>query len=106
MNRQKIIEAIQNQKMIIVHYRKENGGEFDNREIAPFDLFPKEDKEGNMREKIWGYFYGDFNKRAGDFSTYLDNINNIEILKEDFNGSEVRRLLNWIGKSMTIQRNW
>ena len=101
--KEKIIHAIQNQLMLEIRYRKVSR-EWDKRIIAPYDLFPKRDK--NEFEK---YFLQGCSEKCGElsgFSTYLENIEVVDILDKNFSGEEVKKVLSYPNKQPYISRNW
>lgn len=101
--KQKIINSIQSQQMLEIRYRKVNG-EWDEKTIAPYDLYPKRDKNGHERDCLWGCSekYGQIEK---GFSTYLENIDQMIVLDKHFSGREVERILDPKNQPY-ISRNW
>jgi hypothetical protein len=100
-----LMEAIKNQKMVDVNFRKESSREWVNREIAPYDIFEKEDKNGVSREVLLGYCWDHGDGREDVIQVYLDNIDKVDLLEESFSGSEVEQLIN-PKKPPVISRNW
>jgi len=106
MHKQKIIEAIQNQQMLKITFRKESDDNWVKRNVAPYDVYPRENKKSGMIEDILsGYTERDFEREAHTVLIYLNNIQSITELKETFDGPEIRRLLK-VKKAPYISRNW
>jgi len=104
--KQKIIEAIQNQNMLSINFRKESDGSYVERDIAPYDIYPKEDSKSRIaREMLLGYEEGGFNRDSHVVTIYLDNIHNISVLDETFDGYRIRRIID-PKQSPNIPRNW
>lgn len=101
---QKIIQAIQEQNMLSVRYRKV-GGEYDEKVVAPYDVYPKKNKNGYTRDCLLGCSEKFGQLRKG-FLVYLDNIDSVSILSKSFLGMEVKRLLDNPRNNPNISRNW
>lgn len=101
---QEIIEAIQKRLMLEIQYRKVSG-EFDEKVIAPYDLYPDEDKEGYQQERLLGCSEESGRLTSG-FSTYLENIEQLTVLDRRFLGEDVKEILNFPDKQPYIERNW
>lgn len=101
---QKIIQAIQKQNMLRVRYRKESG-EYDEKVVAPYDVYPKKDRNGYTRECLLGCSEKLGQLRKG-FLVYLDNIDSIFVLSQSFSGMEVKKLLDNPRNTPNNPRNW
>ena len=103
---ERIIDAIQNQNMLRISFRKETDNSFVERDIAPYDVFPKEDSKSRFqRDMLLGYDYGDFNHKGHVATIYLDTMQDVVVSKEKFNGAEIKRLIN-PNQSPNISRDW
>jgi hypothetical protein len=106
MYKQQIIDAIQNQQMIKISFRREKDDNWVTRNVAPYDVYPRENKQSELTEDILlGYAEIDSGHEAHPVSIYLDNIQTVVGLNETFDGSEIRRLLK-VKKAPYIPRNW
>jgi hypothetical protein len=106
MYEQKIIEAIRDQQMLRISFRREKDNSWVSRNVAPYDVYPRENKQSGFMENILlGYAERDFEHEAHAVSIYLNNIQSITELNEAFNGSEIRRLLK-VKNPPYIARNW
>ncbi len=106
MYKEKIINAIQGQNMLRINFRKETDNSFVERDMAPYDVFPKEDPKSRLqRDILLGYDYSDFNHKGHVATVYLDTIQNVTVLNENFNGAEIKKLIN-PKQSPNISRNW
>ncbi len=106
MYKQKIIEAIQNQQMLKISFRREKDDNWVSREVAPYDVYPRENKEsGFMEDILFGYAERDFEHEPHIVSIYLNNIRSIDDINEAFDGPEIRRLLK-VKKVPYVSRNW
>jgi len=100
-----LIKAIQNQKMVEIVFRKETDQDWAEREVAPYDIYNKEDKDGNIRRTLLGYCWKHKDYKAAPIYVYLDTAHRVEILGERFDGNEVK----WLIKPKAppnIPRNW
>ncbi len=106
MHKQRIIEAIQNQQMLRITFRRESDDNLVARDVAPYDVYPQENKKSGFTEDILlGYTEADFEHGAHVVSIYLDNIQSITELHKKFNGDEIKRLLK-VRHSPHVSRNW
>lgn len=106
MYKEIIVQAIHNQNMLRISLRKETDDSFVERDIAPYDVFPKEDlKSRFQRDMLLGWDEGGFNHRSHVTTIYLDNIQNISVLSENFDGDMIQRLIN-PKQVPNISRNW
>lgn len=106
MHKQKIIEAIQNQQTLKISFRREKDDNWVSRNVAPYDIYPRENKQsGFMEDILLGYAERDFEHEAHVVSIYLNNIQSVTELSQSFNGNEIRRLLK-IKRPPYVSRNW
>lgn len=106
MYKQQIIDAIQNQQMLRITFRRESDDNWVMRNVAPYDVYPRENKKSGFTEDILlGYAEADFEHEAHAVSIYLDNIQTVSELDKKFNGEEIRRLLK-VRRPPYISRNW
>lgn len=106
MYKQKIIEAIHNQQMLKITFRRESDDNWVTRDVAPYDVYPRENKQsGFMEDILLGYAEADFEHKAHAVSIYLDNVQSIIELDKRFNGAEIRRLLK-VRRPPYVSRNW
>lgn len=106
MHKQDIINAIQLQKILKISFRREKDDNWITRNVAPYDVYPRENKQSGFTEDILlGYAERDFEHEAHVVSIYLNNIHSIIELSQTFNGSEIRRLLK-VKKAPYVPRNW
>jgi hypothetical protein len=106
MDKQDIIRAIQNQKMLKIYFRKEKDDSSVSRNIAPYDVYPRENKQSGYAEDILlGYAEKDMEYEAHAVSIYLNNIQSITELDGNFDGPEIRRLLK-VKRAPYVQRDW
>jgi predicted DNA-binding transcriptional regulator YafY len=95
MHKQKIIEAIQNQKWLRITFRRERDDQYVTRIVAPYDIFPQEsEKYHKERYRLIGYTKAHEDYRPGVISLYLDNIIKVSETEEHFDGPKIRRLIN------------
>lgn len=100
-----LIMAIQGQQMVEIQFRKETDQDWAVREVAPYDIYQKADKNGNVRRILLGYCWRHKNYKAAPINVYLDTIVRVEVLSERFDGSQIRRLIN-PKMSSNIPRSW
>lgn len=106
MFKQKIIDAIHNQQILRISFRREGDGDWVTRNVAPYDVYPRQNKQsGFMEDILFGYAKRDFEHEAHVVSIYLNNMQTVSELAELFDGSEIRRLLG-VKKAPYISRNW
>jgi len=106
MHKQKIIEAIHNQQMLKISFRRESDNDYVTRNVAPYDVYPTENKQSGLMEDILlGYAERDFEHEAHAVSIYLSNIQSVIALNQTFDGPEIRRLLK-VKRSPYVSRNW
>ncbi len=106
MYKQKIIEAIQSQQMLKISFRREKDDNWVSRNVASYDVYPRENKQsGFMEDILLGYAERDFEHEAHAVSIYLNNVQSVTKLGQTFNGSEIRRLLK-VKKPPYVSRNW
>ena len=101
----KIIEAIQNQSLVKIYFHKEDSHQREERNIAPYDIYPQKDKGGRERDYLLGYSEENFNIPDRPFSQYLNNIESSTILDKKFDGQGLKRLLN-PKNPPNIPRSW
>lgn len=99
-----IIRAIQSLQMVNIRYRKVSG-DFDEKTVAPYDVYPKKDKDGYIRDCLLGCSekYGGLEK---GFLVYLDSVDSVSILNKRFSGEEVKRLLDYPKNNPSVSRDW
>ena len=100
-----IVKAIQNQNLIKIYFHKEDSYQREERNIAPYDIYPQKDKSGRERDYLIGYSEENFDIPDRPFSQYLDNMEGATILDKKFDGQELKRLLNPKNRPY-ISRNW
>lgn len=106
MYKEQIIEAIQNQQMLKISFRREKDGNWVSRNVAPYDVYSRENKQSGFTEDILlGYAERDFEHEPHAVSIYLNNIQSVTALDQAFNGPEIRRLLK-VKRSPNVPRNW
>ena len=106
MYKQRIINAIQSQRMLRICFRRERDNNWVTRGVAPYDVYPRENKKIGFAEDILlSYAEADLEHKAHAVSIYLDNIQSITELDKKFNGEEIRRLLK-VRRSPYVSRNW
>lgn len=105
MNEEALISAIQNQQLAEIQFRKETDQNWVVREVAPYDIYDRRDKYGHSRRALLGYCWKHKDYKEAPILIYLDTIDYVKLLDKNFNGSEVRRLIN--PKELpNIPRNW
>ena len=106
MYKSTIIEAIQNQKILKIHWQKETTKEYSECLIAPYDVYPKSKKNiYGERDILLGLEYETSGLQDHTASIYLDSIQSVVATGENFNGNEVRRIINPKNPPMVL-RNW
>lgn len=100
-----LISAIQSQQMVKIQFKKETDQDWVTRELAPYDIYDRQDKDGHIRRVILGYCWWHKDYKAAPILVYLDTIGNIRLLDKKFNGFEVERLINPKGLP-NIPRDW
>ena len=91
--------------MVQIDFVKETDGDWVRREVAPYDVFNKSDKNGYNREVLLGYCWKHKDYKSGPMYVYLDTISNLILLNKNFNGKEVIRLIS-PRNYPNISRNW
>ncbi len=106
MYKSDIIKAIENQLMIRIHWKKETTGQYSECDIAPYDIFPKTKKDSyRERDILLGVEHEKFGYKDHVANIYLDTIQSVNILNQNFDGNEIRRIIN-PKFNPVIQRNW
>lgn len=106
MYKSTLIEAIQNQQMLRIRWKKETTGQYSECDIAPYDVFPKSKKDSYIeRDILLGVERERFGYKDHVASIYLDTIYSAEILNEHFDGNEIKRIIN-PKDGPVILRNW
>jgi len=106
MYKQQIINAIKNQQMLRISFRKETNGDWITRNVAPYDVFPQENKKREtIEDLLFGYAESDYEKNAHVVSIYISNIQSVNDLGKNFDGSQIRRLLK-VKKTPYVTRDW
>src|SRR3989344_2487394 len=105
INSQKIIDAIKSQGMLEIIFNKESDGSISVKNVAPYDVYPKSDKNGLTRDVLLGYAESDRQKEAHTIIIYLDNINKVTELNRFFDGNRIRFLIK-AKKPPYIPRSW
>lgn len=100
-----LISAIKNQQIVEIQFRKETDQDWVEREVAPYDVFDRRDKDGHYRRALLGYCWEHKNYKEAPILVYLDTIDDVRLLNKKFNGPEVRRLIN-PKEPPNILRNW
>ena len=100
-----LISATQNQQMVEVQFRKETDRDWATREVAPYDIYDTQDKDGRRRGVLLGYCWEHKGYKAAPIRVYLDTIDNVRLLNKKFDGFEVRNLIK-PRKLPNIPRNW
>lgn len=92
--------------MLKITFRKESDDNWVSRNVAPYDVYPREHKQSGFIEDIlFGYAERDFEHEAHAVSIYLNNVQSITETGETFNGPEIRRSLK-IKRAPYVPRNW
>ena len=105
MYKAEIIEAIQNQMMLKIVFRKIDDSVV-TRDIAPYDVYPQENKKTHLtRDILAGWAKRDLQKEEHQARVYLDTIQSMTLLNEPFNGPKIRRLME-VREQPKVQRNW
>jgi len=106
MHKQTIIQAIQEQQKISIYFKKETDGQYVQRKVSPYDVFPQVNSKSKREEDIlFGYADGDVSHRPHPVSIYLKTIQRLSFLEESFSGPELRWLLK-PKERPNISRNW
>ncbi len=79
--------------MVQIDFVKESDQDWVRREVAPYDIFSKSDKNGYPREVLLGYCWQHENYKSAPIFIYLDTISNVVLLNKTFNGQEVVGLI-------------
>jgi hypothetical protein len=90
---QRIIDAIKNQRMLEIIFNKERDGNISVKNIAPYDVYPKNDKNCLTRDVLLGYAESNHQKEAHVIMVYIDNIRKITELSKPFDGNRIRILI-------------
>ena len=92
--------------MLKISFRRESDNDYVTRNVAPYDVYPTENKQSGLMEDILlGYAERDFEHEAHAVSIYLSNIQSVIALNQTFDGPEIRRLLK-VKRSPYVSRNW
>jgi hypothetical protein len=107
MDKQKIVEAIRSENFITVEYKKTKNSNAVTRRMCPYDIYPSNEKKksNNIKEILLGYEINNSQKGNHVAKIFLDQIGSVDILNEEFDGLEVKKLV----KSSTaphIKREW
>lgn len=106
MYKQEIINAIQNQSFLRITFRRQADDNWVTRDVAPYDVFQQMNKKnGFSQDLLQGYAKEDANHEPHVVSIYLENIQSMQELNENFDGREVKRLIN-PKYPPAIPRNW
>jgi hypothetical protein len=105
MNKEQIIDAIQNQKWLRITFRRIQDGSYVTRIVAPYDIFTQKSGEHKGEDKLLGYTKAHEDYQPGVISLYLKNILSIAETGEYFDGPTIRRLIS-PKEQAHIPRNW
>jgi hypothetical protein len=104
----RIVDVIRNQSCIKVRYRREEDRRERNLVIAPYDFYTK-NKKGSKFEKevLLGHeLDNSFSiKRKSVVAIYLDNIMELTVLNDKFDGGKLRELMK-TKRDPYVRRNW
>ena len=100
-----LISALRDQKMVEIQFRKETDRDLVDREVAPYDVYDKQDKNGYSRRVLLGYCWEHKDYEEDPIYIYLDSIESIRSLNTNFDGQDVKRLIN-PKKLPNIPRSW
>ncbi len=105
MYKQEIINAIQNREWLNITFQRKRDDNYVNRIIAPYDVFVQEGGEYDGEDRLLGYTKAHEDYRPGIISLYLSEITSINGVRENFDGREIRNLIN-PKKPPQVPRNW
>jgi hypothetical protein len=71
MYKQRIIEAIQNQKWLRITFQRKRDDQYVTRIVAPYDIFPQESGEYGGEDRLLGYTKAHEDYQPGVISLYL-----------------------------------